>query len=323
MTTSLPKNLRRIFSLVPLICEKQGITLKELTTKTGFSDKQGTQQALGQLMLFGKAPFSPSDFITIHIDDEEKVWLDFPLGLERPLALSVAEWTTAQRILRNELEFVGQGSVSNESIQNLLGKLSKVPVAFEIDDSTRLQRNIIQEAIADSLQIEFYYRSLSAKEPELRRVEPWLLFKSYGSNYIIAWCHTRQDARCFLLERMQDSELLEAEQEHPIPDDLSPYLKESPLFQKEAKGFSAVIAFGPELRANLKTLLHIKDDSITPNKAKHLSKNWLQATCKIQNRFWFLALLRSLGTQAVLLSPHHLRDSYRQELEEMEVPAEF
>ena len=343
-TPPSPQKLQRIFSLVPLVYSKQGIELHKLQELAGFESPEELLHSLGRLMMFGAPPFSPSDFISVHVDDRERVWLDFPLGLERPLALSSAEWTAIQKLIRKELEFVAQEDPISESLRELLARLGDVPIAFETDEQFLSQRNIIREALADKLQLEFLYRTLSSKEPELRRVDPWLLFKNNGLSYLIAYCHTRAAARCFLLERMQNLELLEWQQEKLAPKNINEYLENSPLFQKEPKGFNIKIAFTPELLANLRLLFHlhnIKPYEIKKQKGKsgRLGKasdrerqnpktenskvQWLTAQCKIQDSIWLRSVLRSLGTEIILLEPTHLRESYLNELATLPIPQAF
>ena len=339
---STPQNLGRIFSLVPLIYNKQGIELHKLQELAGFSGTEELLRSLERLMMFGAPPFSPSDFISVHVDDRERVWLDFPLGLERPLALSSAEWAAIQKLIRKELEFLTQEDPISESLRELLARIGDVPIAFETDEQFLSQRNIIREALADKLQLEFLYRTLSSKEAELRRVDPWLLFKSNGISYLIAYCHTRAAARCFLLERMQALEILEWKQEKQLPEDINIYLENSPLFPKEPKGFSIKIAFAPELLAHLRLLFHLQNiepffdlkkakgkktskskDFSSRAKAKTLEKQYLTASCKIQDSIWLRSVLRSLGTEIILIEPAHLRESYLKELETLPIPETF
>ena len=328
------KNLRRIFSLVPLIFHRQGIELRTLQKLAGFKSSGELLRSLDRLMMFGAPPFSPSDFISIHVDDRERVWLDFPMGLERPLSLSSGEWTAIQKLIRKELSFIAQKEsdedLVSESLRELLARIGEVPTLFESDEQFLSQRNIIREAMAEKSQIEFLYRSLSSKEPELRRVDPWLLFKNRGNNYLIAYCHTRTSARCFRLERMQNLELLELEQERPSSKDIDSYLESSPLFQKEAKGFKIKLAFAPDILPNLKGYFHL--ENIEPylferkearKRGKRQGGQWLSADSKIQDSIWLGSTLRSFGTQLILLAPSHLRKSYLEELENTPIPELF
>ena len=331
------QKLSRIFSLVPLICNKQGIELDKLQKLAGFGSSEELLRCLKHLMMFGAPPFSPSDFISIDVDEKERVWLDFPLGLERPLALSSAEWALIQKLIRKELDFIAQKGFEDmesleesvpdpisESLRELLARFGDVPTIFDTDEQFLSQRNVIREALADKLQLEFLYRSLSSKEAELRRVDPWILFKNRGNSYLIGYCYTRAAVRCFLLERMKNLELLDLEQERPPPENIRSYLELSPLFQKEPKGFRIKIAFVSDLLANLKISFNL--ENIKPYKRKKqegTQEEWLCAESKIQDSLWLRSILRSFGTQMILLGPVHLRESYLEELSAFPIPESF
>ncbi len=318
-TSPTEQGLRRIFSLVPLIYYHQGIPLEKLQKMAGFANEKELRKSLERLMMFGVPPFSPSDFISVHIDDRQQAWLDFPLGLERPLALSSSEWTTLQKMIRKELEYVSQDDLGALPLRALLGRLSEVPVVFEADDQVVSQRNLIEEAMQDKLQIELSYRSLSSKQGELRRLEPWLLFCHYGTSYMIAYCHTRQAPRCFLLERMQNLAILEQEQQHPIPENVYEHIANFSLFKKEPSGFQVKIAFAPQLLANLRSLLQLYDVQAWSG-AESPYTSWLEASFKVQDSIWLCTTLRGIGDEVMLLEPKHLRESYAQELSEILVP---
>ena len=216
---------------------------------------------------------------------------------------------------------VKQDDLAVLPLRNVLGRLSEVPIDFEADDLVGFQRNLIEEAMQDKLQIEVSYLSLSAKQGELRRLEPWLLFTHSDITYLLAYCYTRQAARCFRLERMQDLQILEEKQQHPIPEDLAEYLSSSSLFQKELHGFQAKVAFAPELLAKLRCLLRLSHIQPWRQSRYGLSySSWLSASCKVQDSIWLRGVLRSLGASVILLAPAHLRQSYCQELDEIAVP---
>ncbi len=312
-------NLRQLFSLVALIHANQGIEMERLASLAGFQSQKELQKALERLMMFGIPPFSPADYITVYIDENRRVMLDFPLGLERPLALTAAEWGALQRLLRQELQFIQSGDMVSDQLAKLISRLAPIPVEIENNDIVQSKRLLIQEALQDRLQLEFYYRTLSSQQPELRRVDPWALFQQRGSSYLIAFCHTRQAARFFHLERMQNIEILLLEQENAPPKNLRELIKNSPLFQENPSGFSIRIAFSPQLRSALELHLQLKDLGQW-QEAGTAQKGWLTAKSKVQDSIWLRMLLRSLGPQIVLLSPRHLQESCLQELEQIRLP---
>lgn len=311
--------LRRLFSLVAIIHANPGIEMERLALLSGFKSQKLLQNALEQLMMFGIPPFSPADFITVYIDENRRVMLDFPLGLQRPLALTIAEWGALQKLLREELRFIQSGDKLSDQLSQILSRLAPIPVEIEDDDIVRKKRLFIQEALQDRLQLEFHYRTLSSRQPELRRVDPWALFQQRGSSYLIAHCHARQAPRFFHLERMQNIEILLLQQENAPSSDLQELMLNSPLFQKNPSGFSIQIAFSSELRAALEMRLPLEAVSIWAEAPEPL-QGWLTARSKVQDSIWLRSLLRGFGTQALLLSPRHLQESFLKELEKIRMP---
>ena len=321
MKKPLEIQIQKIFNLVPLIFNNQGLTMQELLAKTSFASLQELQSAFDQLMMFGAPPFSPSDFISIYLDNKSRVWLDYPMGLERPLALNSEEWILLQKIIHLELNFVSKANCNTEYLKDLLQKLSGIPLNIENSEQIELHRNIIQEALQDNLQLSFLYRSLSSKEPELRRVDPWYLFRNRGSNYLIAFCQTRRDARFFLVERMQQLEILDNPQEELPPINLKKILNNSFLFQDKDKisGIQITLAFHKGILQHLNETLTLTN--IKPYKNKKLGiDNWLLCQCKIQDSIWLRNTLRGYGTEIILLSPKHLRESFYEEFKMIRIP---
>ncbi len=312
------KNIQRIFSLVPLIYNNQGIEFSSLQKMASFTTELELERALEQLTMFGIPPFSPSDFVSLYVDEKKCVYLDFPLGLERPLSLSAAEWTIIQKLIREHLKFIPKNSPASENMKGLIERFTHVAVFFDNSSETSLQRSLIQEALQDSLKIEFLYRSLSSSEAEIRTVDPWLLFENKGMSYLIAYCNTRGATRCFLLERMQNIELLDVKQDNDPSQDLTIYLNELSLFQKGVKGFTIRLAFIADLLANLRLLFPL--GKVTSCKKR---KGWLQASCKVQDSIWIRSVLRGFGADVILLEPAHLRERYKNELKEIVVPKLF
>ncbi len=316
LKTTSENYLQRIFTLIPLIYNNQGLTLDDLLLKSGFQNRRELEIAINRLMMFGVAPFSPSDFISVHIDNKDRVWLENPMGLERPLSLTSQEWTLLQKIIQKEMEVLSQANCNTGYLQNLLSLVAGVPIQIENDEQTKLVQSIIQEALADNLQVSFLYQSLSSKEPELRRVDPWYIFRIKTTIYLIAYCHTRCEARSFVLDRIKNLEILELEQEEHPPRELQKLFKKSVLFQTQKKeaGFTIHLAFDASLLNSLKRTFTLKKITL------YKKPNWLQAQTKVQDSIWLQNILQSYGTQIILVSPKHIRESFIQNIENYPLP---
>lgn len=334
--------LRRLLRLPALICARQGITLDELARLAEYRDVDALKRDLDQLMMFGAPPFSPADFVTVSIE-EERVFLDFPMGLDRPLALNAHEWAAVQRRLIRELEFRTSGDPVAEQLRSLLAQLDPAPVSIEPADIYAGKRNLIAEALHEGLQLEFRYRALSSREPELRQVDPWALLQHGAADYLIGWCHSRKDGRSFHLDRMDDLYILEAPVETSAPADLARMARESLIF-RPGPGISARIGFRSSVRSALEAELPLRDiremqpeerglADIEPSAAggdeergdekrsdDGRADRWLSAATSCPEGFWFRSLIRGFGESVVILSPEHLRREFGEELAQIPLP---
>ena len=314
--------LERMLGLIPILSANPGITLDELTSISGAKNKREMRENLHKLMLLGTPPFSPADFIEVFIDENDRVELEFPQGMDRPLALTPGEWSAVQTVIVEELKFQRIGQRGLSYLREILDGMSRAQVSYDFASPFRNKRLVVEEALQDRLQIEFLYKTLSSKEPEVRRVEPWAIFQHRKVTYLIAYCHLRRDARFFHLERMENIEILDVPQESTPSDDLEQMIRESPIFRDDPEGFTAEIAFNPHLRGALESYFKIKD--ARPLKSKDPGREgWFRAVCKVNEMVWFRATLRSLGPGVMILTPKHLRESYLEELEQVPVPDEL
>ncbi len=326
MNTSRAGKLKRLLDLIPLLFENQGIALADLQTLAGFQKRSDLIEGLSKLLMMGVPPFSPADFIDVFWDNEDRVYLEFPQGLDRPLALTPGEWAAVQKVLARQGEVVEAGQKSGV-LNGLFARFSSVPILDEKSDPFQSKRALVEEALADRSQIEFLYRTLSSPEPEIRRVDPWILFSHRGVTYLIAYCYLREAPRHFHLERMEDVEILAVAQTTTPPTDLSAFMKQSPIFNPEPAGFTVRLAFAPALRSPLEQFFRLRTtgpfsapDAEGPENAAFFA-GWLEGQCKVRESIWFRATLRSLGPGTLILSPAHLRSAYLADLARIEEPA--
>ena len=311
-------DLKKILGLVPLLHANPGISVSELAKVAGYASKKELRESIEKLMMFGVPPFSPSDFIEVSIDDEDRVYLEFPQGLDRPLALTSAEWTALYRAVKSAMEFRLAGEKPREELSGIVSKLAAFPVEFDSEKLFSARRTVIEEALEDSLQIEFRYRTLASKEMEIRRIDPWALFHHRGASYVIGYCYLRRDARYFHLERMEDIEILDMEQTSSVPENLREILSQSPIFDAGLQGFQAQIAFDPQLAGAVTAHFGARD--IHNIKEGEAPAGWKKAVCSIQESIWFRTMVRSMGPSIMILSPAHLRESHLKELKEIPLP---
>ena len=307
--------LRRLIQIIPILNANPGITLADLKKITDYPSENLLRRDIEKMILYGVPPFSPADFIDIWIEDD-RIYLQFAAGMDRPLELSPPEWAVVQKIIAEELEIQTDGGDSRENLVSVQKKMSDFPVSFESSLSSKNRRLVIEEAISENLQLEFRYKTISSKEPEIRRVDPWALISQRGITYLIAHCFLRNSPRIFHLERMENIEIVDIERTHEPPQDLNSMISDSLIF-KAPSGFKVKIAFEPVLE-NAVEYNFFPVSVAEYDGTDHRFKNWLTADCPVNESIWFRSMVRSFGRSMVILSPEHMRKSFLEEMNEIQ-----
>jgi predicted DNA-binding transcriptional regulator YafY len=132
---------------------------------------------------------------------------------------------------------------------------------------------------------------------------------------------------------MDHIELLDLPRAQEPPANLEDFFQNSPIFQDRPAGFTVELAFAPDMRAALErafqltdvgTLTDSRDDagarSLPAEYLFRIPANWLYGRCKVPESLWFRSQLRGMGARVIILSPEHMRSSYRAELKEYPLP---
>lgn len=314
------KNIRKVFALVPLIYNNQGITINELIRLGGYKNRTELQNDMDRLLMFGIPPYSPSDFILLTIE-EDKVFLDFPHGLERPLDLNSREWSVLQKIIQADRDYQTTNTINSVIADDLLQKITSIPLMVSNAGFYTMQKNLIKEALEDQLQINFLYSSLSSKEPELRRIDPWVIFDHKKSSYVMGFCHTRMEPRSFLLDRMMEIEILDLGIKMVCPQNITQVILKTSIFDTSPMGFLVKLAFHKSLTRHLKLILDIENiESLKKTKHIHNSDIWLQGSAKVRSSLWLLEIVAGLGDSIIILEPEFLREKLCDKLNNLTIP---
>lgn len=68
---------------------------------------------------------------------------------------------------------------------------------------------LLEEAIAQNSDIRITYLAAGSGQRTIRRLTPYWLEIQYGTLYLNAWCHLREEERIFRLDRIEACEILE------------------------------------------------------------------------------------------------------------------
>lgn len=101
----------------------------------------------------------------------------------------------------------------------------------------------LRDAMRNQRRVRMWYRSRNQQEPTQRDVDPYKLVSRWGMQYCIGFCHERQAARTFRLERIAKLQVLDQTFSEPSSFDLQGYLANDPFFQPQVR---ARLRFGPD-----------------------------------------------------------------------------
>lgn len=207
------ERLRRLLFLVPYVARHPGVQVQALAKALGVS-KEALLEELDLLTMVGRPPFQPDDFIDLHVDEKERVFVDLDQRFSKPPRLTAPE-AAALSAAAALLE-----PAPGDPLAKALAKLEAVlpapareryrEILKAVDASAAAPREVapLTQAIAQRREVRFAYFSANRGASELRTVRPHELFAHRGAWYLDAFCLTRNDVRLFRVDRMQDLAVL-------------------------------------------------------------------------------------------------------------------
>ncbi len=206
---NIAERINRILFIMSFVSKHQGVPLEELAKAVGMRPRQ-LEKELDFMLLIGKPPFRPDDYVDIYVDEEDqRVYIGFDQMLNRPLRFTRPE---AMAMLLS-LELLDP-QVDPEAVGSLKAKIQQV-IKRSVDPNARLQDQIVMESPAVSehfeqlrrateqnRKIEIDYYALIRDTTSRRVVRPYVLTKHLGYWYLTGYCEARQDVRTFKFERI-------------------------------------------------------------------------------------------------------------------------
>jgi proteasome accessory factor C len=230
---SITDRINRILFIMSFVAQNQGVALGELAKQVDMSPEELTKE-LEFMLLIGKPPFRPDDYVDIYVEDQ-RVYIEFDQMLNRPLRLTRAE---ALGLLMS-LQLLDP-EVDPDAVQSLKTKIEQL-IASSIDAASRLEDSILldrparpvsahfdrlRKAIERRRKVEVEYYSLGRNETGTRIVRPYFLMKSLGYWYLTGYCELRKDLRTFKFERMLNVKMLRNSFPRPQDSVIEAYKKE-------------------------------------------------------------------------------------------------
>jgi proteasome accessory factor C len=199
------KRLIRILSMVPWVLANRGVTVDEVCTRFGYTQKELAND-LDLVFVCGLPGYGPGELMEAYIDGDEVV-VDMADYFSRPVRLNPAE---ALGLLASGMALASTNQAP-PALERAIEKLASVvlgdaeevlavELAAEPDTLDTLRR-----AAADRRVVDIVYTSLGKGETKHRTIEPWSVFSSLGNWYVSAHCRTAGGERVFRIDRIREA----------------------------------------------------------------------------------------------------------------------
>jgi hypothetical protein len=310
--------LRKLIDLIPLVYNNPGIRISKLKDLANFKSERDLVRVLDGIKMFGTLPYSPGDLIDVYFE-EDRVYIDFPQGLERPFRLGSEEWALVWKVISDEMSLHTDTGASMSVLKSILNKIPTIPLLMDPETGVDRRRDLIERAMREDRRVRFRYQRIGSAEAMERTIDPWVLFTNAGNTYLLGYCHLREALRIFHLSRMDHLTLTDLRRETKMDDGAMDYLESSPIFQRENGIFRVSLAFDPKIAGVLDEALILSEIGDYDSDDSRF-EGWFMAEASVPDLNWLTALIRSLGKSVIILAPNSLRETFLNELNLIPIP---
>ncbi|MCH9840330.1 MAG: WYL domain-containing protein [Actinomycetia bacterium] len=208
MTEQTTDRIARLLALVPWLISRPGITLTDTAGHFGITVESLTKD-LWQLVLCGLPGYGPDQLIDIDFWDDDRIWVQDPQTLAKPMRINAEEAVALAIALRRMNQIPGVSD--KDSISRLIAKLDAVigtnAQILEISESDHGHNGaLVEQALKDELGLEFDYASAQDDQSH-RVVMPIRVFSVDDYLYLAAWCEQAEAIRSFRFDRISELSL--------------------------------------------------------------------------------------------------------------------
>jgi proteasome accessory factor C len=211
---NVTERINRILFILSYVSKNQGVKVEKLAEEVGMRPKQLLKE-LDFMLLIGKPPFRPDDYVDIYVEDEQ-VYVEFDQMLNRPLRLTRPE---AMALLMS-LKLLDP-EVDPKTVRSLTDTIEKA-ISNSIDPEARPEDrivleqpsrpvsryfNLLRQGIDQNRKAEIDYYSLTRDTTSQRVIHPYFLTKKLGHWYLTGYCELREGLRTFKFDRILSVEL--------------------------------------------------------------------------------------------------------------------
>jgi proteasome accessory factor C len=203
--------VERLLDLVPFLSVNPYITLKELATEFGVTEREMSNELVA-LSMCGLPGYTPYELIDVSFDSGY-VSINNHQSLDLPRALSSSELSAfllGLNIIKDSLQ---NSSQSKEIIDPKIAQVSALiarlhllldtPIDVDLDTSSHYLSEI-EKAISQRGLLSIRYLSSAEDESKERQIQPLSLRKEGLNIYLAAYCLTSGAHRNFRLDRVEN-----------------------------------------------------------------------------------------------------------------------
>ncbi|MBE0428741.1 MAG: WYL domain-containing protein [Thermoleophilia bacterium] len=287
--------------------EKVILPVAEVIADLGFSSRKELGQAMDLLRLVNTG--AGDYLVEAYVRGDELLVKSWPEGetLKRPVHLSPRE----ARAMLLAIDLVGGQILAGhfESLSAARQKILEAAGNFEeceaiaVGDTEKEDFHIcrvINRGLTEHRLVRIEYLSAGDSEPVARRVEPYLVNRTKGQTYLVAWCRERDAIRTFRFEMIKSARLLDRpfRPRHPESIDLGAFTADPRHPSGRQAPNMATIWFAPGPARWVRE----REEGFTV-----LDDNALIGNIPYFSNHWMVKEILKYGGDAVLLSPAGLR----------------
>ncbi len=256
------ERLRRVLTLIPLLQERQGMTVSEISRYLGVPPREVTEEIRDLVMMCGVPPYFPHNYIGFYLEGD-RVFVRFADHFRRPVRLTLPEalsLTIALRALEGGVG--GAGQAFGTAAQGLLRKVREVLAPEEAETLRAAEKRIVapraasapaaarlhalRDAMGRLLRVRIVYFTAHRGALTDRIVEPWGLVEQGGDWYCVAFDSVRRRAVPFRVDRIRSVELLDESYEVPETFDAARW-RSPEMYRPTGEETTVRIRFGAEV----------------------------------------------------------------------------
>jgi proteasome accessory factor C len=305
VSTDTRERLKRLLFLVPYVAQHPGIGVDALAKELAVS-REDLLEELDLLMLVGRPPFQPDDYIDLRVEND-RVWVDLDARLSAPPRLTAAEavaLAAAAELLRPGGE--SRGASGGGALEGALAKLERVlpkaahaayrEMARKIDASTSAPSEVgpLAQAVQERREVRFDYLTPARNKTEARHVRPLALRCHRGQWYLDAFDVVKGEERLFRLDRLQGLAVTEVQFPAPAGG------RDRSLDVRAGSG-EVRVRFGPEAAPYVRERF---GDAARPAEG-----GGVEVTVPGDSEAWLVRWVLSYGGEAEVLSPAWAREA--------------